>query len=61
MATDTLTKAFQNQYDAAIFIVGDSDFIPLIEAINDARKKTICMYGPQNTSTDLIKPLTCRF
>ena len=54
MATDSLTKAFRNQYDTAIFMIGDSDFIPLIEAINDAGKKTICIYGPQNTSTDLI-------
>lgn len=47
MATDALTKAYRNQYNTAIFIVGDGDFIPLIEAVNDAGKKTICIYGPE--------------
>jgi uncharacterized LabA/DUF88 family protein len=55
MATDALTKAYRNQYDTAIFFVGDGDFIPLIEAINDAGKKTICIYGPVNTSQDLVE------
>jgi uncharacterized LabA/DUF88 family protein len=55
MSTDVLTKAYRNQYDTGIFVIGDGDFIPLIEAVNDAGKKTICLYGPRNTSEDLVE------
>jgi uncharacterized LabA/DUF88 family protein len=55
MSTDALTKAYRNQYDTGLFVIGDGDFIPLIEAVNDAGKKTICMYGPRNTSKDLVE------
>ena len=41
MAIDAITKAYRNQYDTAMFMVGDADFIPLIEAVKDAGKKTI--------------------
>lgn len=41
MTIDSLTKAYQNHYDVAIFIVGDRDFIPLIRAVKDAGKKTV--------------------
>lgn len=41
MAIDSLTKAYRNHYDVAIFIVGDRDFIPLIRAVKDAGKKTV--------------------
>lgn len=55
MATDILTKAYRNQYDVGIFLMGDRDFVPLIEAVNDAGKKTICVYYPPNTSDELLK------
>jgi uncharacterized LabA/DUF88 family protein len=55
IATDVLTKAYRNQYDTGIFLMGDGDFVPLIEAVNDAGKKTICIYGPRNTSKDLVE------
>ena len=41
MAIDSLTKAQQNQYDVAVFFLGDRDFRPLIEAIKDTGKKTL--------------------
>ena len=44
MAIDSLEKAYRNQYDTGLFFVGDSDFIPLIEAIKDSGKKVICVH-----------------
>lgn len=55
ISTDVLTKAYLHQYETAIFIMGDRDFVPLIEAVNDAGKKTICIYYTANASKDLIK------
>jgi uncharacterized LabA/DUF88 family protein len=55
MATDVLTKAYRNQYDTGIFLMGDRDFVPLIEAVNDAGKGTICIHYPPNTSRELLR------
>lgn len=55
MSTDVLTKAYRNQYDTGIFLMGDRDFVPLIEAVNDAGKKTVCIYYPPNTSKELLR------
>ena len=40
MAIDSLSMAYQNHYESAIFLLGDRDFIPLIEAIKSTGKKT---------------------
>lgn len=47
MAIDSLTKAYENHYDVAMFILGDRDFIPLITAVKNAGKKTlgVCYEG----------------
>lgn len=44
MAIDALSKAYMNHYDTAIFLLGDRDFIPLIEAVKDSGKKTFGFY-----------------
>lgn len=41
MAVDALSMAYQNHYDAGIFFLEDRDFVPLIEAVKQAGKKTI--------------------
>jgi len=38
-----------------MFMMGDGDFVPLIEAVKDAGKKTIIVYYPPNCSKDLIR------
>jgi uncharacterized LabA/DUF88 family protein len=50
MSVDAVTKAYLNQYDTAIFLLGDADFIPLIEAVKDAGKKTMLVYNKNNCS-----------
>ncbi|HML03923.1 MAG TPA: NYN domain-containing protein [Candidatus Bathyarchaeia archaeon] len=44
MAIDTLSKAYMNHYDVAMFLLGDRDFIPLIEAVKNSGKKTFGFY-----------------
>ena len=55
MAIDALTKAYQDHYDTGIFFVGDRDFLPLIEAVKDAGKKTLCYWHKFNSSIDMIR------
>jgi len=40
ISIDALTMAYRNYYDTGVFFVGDSDFIPLIEAVKETGKKT---------------------
>lgn len=40
MAIDSLSMAYQDLYDSGLFLLGDRDFIPLIEAIKSTGKKT---------------------
>lgn len=60
MSVDAITKAYTDQYDVGIFLMGDRDFIPLIEAVKDSGKKTMCMYYPANSSNDLIRTFDMR-
>jgi uncharacterized LabA/DUF88 family protein len=46
MAIDVITKAYQNQYETAIFMLGDRDFVPLINAVKDTGKKTLYLGNP---------------
>jgi len=55
IAIDALTKAYRDHYDTGMFVMGDGDFVPLIEAVKDAGKKTMCVYYPPNSSEDLIR------
>jgi uncharacterized LabA/DUF88 family protein len=54
MSVDAVTKAYQSHYDTAIFLLGDADFIPLIEAVKDAGKKTMLVYNPGHSSKQLV-------
>ena len=55
MAIEALTKAYRDHYDTGMFMTGDGDFVPLVEAVKDAGKKTMCVYYPPNSSVDLIR------
>lgn len=55
MAIDALTKAYQDHYDTGFFLVGDRDFLPLIEAVKDAGKKTFCISHVPACSLDLMR------
>ena len=55
MAIDALTKAYQNQYDVAIFLLGDRDFIPLVEAVKDTGKKTLMICHTDSAAPELMR------
>lgn len=50
-----LTKAYQNQYETGIFMVGDRDFLLLIEAMKNVGKKTLCFSHETDCSVDLLR------
>jgi uncharacterized LabA/DUF88 family protein len=55
LAIDMITKAYQNQYDIAILVTGDDDFIDVVKAVKDGTGKLV--YGaffPKETSKRLI-------
>jgi uncharacterized LabA/DUF88 family protein len=58
MGIDSITKAYRNQYDTGMFLIGDSDFIPLIEAVKDSGKKQLLFVSnlmlEKNFTTHLI-------
>lgn len=53
MAIDALTKAYQNQYETGMFLLGDADFKPLIEAVKHAGKKTLGIFYRPTCPKDL--------
>jgi uncharacterized LabA/DUF88 family protein len=60
MAIDALTKAYQNHYDTGMFLMGDRDFKPLIEAVKNAGKKTMGVFHEGSSSKDLIRSFDMR-
>ena len=60
MAIDALAKAYENQYDLGIFVVGDRDFVPLVKAVKDAGKKTLCLAYIPNSSSELLSTFDMR-
>lgn len=53
MAIDSLTMAYQDIYDSGLFLLGDRDFIPLIEAVKGTGKKTYGFLYEKNISHKL--------
>jgi len=53
LAIDALTKAYENHFDAAIFLTGDRDFLPLIKAVKDTGKKVFGFYYKKTTPIDV--------
>lgn len=52
LATDLLTHAFHNNYDAAIFVGGDNDFVSALQAIKDHGKHVeVALFGRSVTSS----------
>lgn len=45
LATDMLTHAYRNNYDVAILVAGDDDYVPLVQAIkNDGRRVVLWFF-----------------
>ena len=60
MSIDAITKAYLDQYDVGVFVMGDADFKPLIEAVKDIGKKTMCIYYPPSSAKELTRVFDMR-
>jgi len=54
IAIDMITKAYQNQYDEAVLVAGDSDFLEIVKAVKSVGPQVTGAYFENNTSQDLI-------
>lgn len=56
LATDMITHSFKNNYDVAILVAGDNDFVGAIQAVKDNGKHMeVALFGRERTSVDLRK------
>jgi len=50
---DMITKAYENQFDIAILLAGDSDFLELVEAVKHIGPRVIGAYFEHNVRSGL--------
>ncbi len=56
LATDMITHSFKNNYDVAILVAGDNDFVGAIQAVKDNGKNAeVALFGKERTSMQLRK------
>ena len=56
LATDMITHSFKNNYDTAILVAGDNDFVGAIQAVKDNGKNLeVALFGKERTSMQLRK------
>jgi len=54
LATDMITHAFKNNYDVAILVAGDNDFVGALQAVKDNGKHVeVALFGHERTSRQL--------
>jgi uncharacterized LabA/DUF88 family protein len=53
LAIDALSMAYLDHYDSGLFLLGDRDFIPLIEQVKNTGKKTYGFFYSENVSKEL--------
>ncbi len=51
LATDMITHGFKNNYDVAVLVAGDNDFVGALQAIKDNGKNVeVALFGKEHTS-----------
>ncbi|MFC1875445.1 NYN domain-containing protein [Chloroflexota bacterium] len=54
LATDMITHSFKGNYDAAILVAGDNDFVGALQAVKDNGKNVeVTLFGKERTSMQL--------
>ena len=54
LTTDLLTHSFKNNYDVAILVTGDTDYVGAIQAVKDNGKNVeVALFGKERTSRTL--------
>jgi len=54
IAIDMITKAYENQYDEAVLVAGDADFLEIVKAVKSVGPQVTGAYFEDNTNLDLI-------
>ena len=56
LATDMITHSFKNNYDSAILVAGDNDYVGAIQSVKDNGKNMeVALFGKERTSIQLRK------
>ena len=54
LATDMITHSFKNNYDEAILVAGDNDYVGALQAVKDNGKHAeVALFGKEQTSRQL--------
>jgi len=54
LTTDLLTHSYKNNYDVAILVAGDSDYVGALQAVKDNGKNIeVALFGKERTSRPL--------
>ena len=54
LATDMITHGFKNNYDVAILVAGDNDFVSALQAVKDNGKHIeVALFGKEGSSRQL--------
>ena len=54
LTTDLLTHSYKNNYDVAILVAGDSDYVGALQAVKDNGKNVeVALFGKERTSRPL--------
>jgi len=54
LAVDMITHSFKNNYDVAILVAGDNDFVSAVQAVKDNGKHIeVALFGKEGTSRQL--------
>ena len=60
LSIEMLQKGYDEQYDFAIIIAGDSDFLEVVNAVKDSGKRVFGMYFRDHISDDLYGAFDAR-
>jgi uncharacterized LabA/DUF88 family protein len=56
LATDMITHSFKNNYDVAVLVAGDTDYVGALQAVKDNGKNVeVALFGKERTSVPLRK------
>jgi uncharacterized LabA/DUF88 family protein len=54
LATDMITHSYKNNYDVAILVAGDNDYVGALQAVKDNGKNVeVALFGKERTSMQL--------
>ena len=56
LATDMITHSYKDNYDVAVMVAGDNDYVAAIQAVKDRGKNVeVALFGKERTSMELRK------